>query len=234
MRSSHFTDPFTLKRLQHWDPRRLFPTLCFQYHDWRARRLFARCALPRLEPKNIGAGQALSDTSVTAQQYAVLGSCLRETAHLSEPCVEIGSFRGTTTRFLALHTARNVIAIDPFFGWGGCEADMAAFRRKTSDLARVTHLRLTSGEAALKVSRASFVFVDAVHDYANVRFDVGTYSQKLVTGGIVALHDADYLEFAGARLAIHEFLESHSEFSLLFHVHDLVAFQRSMHRQPDA
>ena len=230
-------DPFSLKRFSRWNPRRLFATLRFRYHDWRARLLFAHFALPKLEPEpdsEATAAEAPTDTGVSAQQYSVLKVCLQKTEHLREPCVEIGSFRGATTRFLACHSARNVIAVDPFFGWGGWETDMAEFLRKTRDLPNVTHVRLTSGNAALKVNSASLVFVDAVHDYANVRFDLATYAQKLVDGGIVALHDADNINFAGARLAIHEFSRSYPEFSLLFHVHDLVAFRRRVGPQSES
>ncbi|HEY5912464.1 MAG TPA: class I SAM-dependent methyltransferase [Verrucomicrobiae bacterium] len=223
-------DPFSLKHFRHWDPRRLIPTLGFRYHELKARLFFERYALRTISPLS-GASHAEeaqhpTDTSVTPEQYSVLRESLRLTEHLTNPCVEIGSYRGVTTRFLARATARRVVAVDPFMGWGGCEEDMRVFELNTKDLSNVTHLRLTSGKAAERIPTASFVFIDAVHDYANVRFDLANYMAKVPSGGVVALHDTDNRAFAGVRLAIQEHLGSHRDVVVLFHVVDLVVLQR--------
>ena len=48
--------------------------------------------------------------------------------------VEVGCFRGETTRCLAGATTRTLIAVDPFQGYGGAEADFAQFRLKVAGL----------------------------------------------------------------------------------------------------
>jgi hypothetical protein len=223
-------DPFSLKGLAYWDPRRLFPTFLFRFRELRARQRFTGNVLPIVNPlpftEVATARQTSGDTEVTPAQYNVLKEGLRLTEHIPDPCVEIGSFRGATTAFLARNTARKMIAVDPFFGWGGWEVDLQEFNKKTTGLENVMHLRLTAGQAASEIVSASFIFIDAVHDYANVSFELATYSPKVVVGGLVALHDTDNPNFAGVRQAIYEFSKDRPHFALLFHLHDLVVFQR--------
>ena len=70
---------------------------------------------------------------------------------------------------------------------------------------------------------ASFLFIDAVHDYVNTAFDIATWSPLLVPGGILALHDTDQEIFAGTRRAAFETL-GHDHFELLAHPSNLTLF----------
>src|SRR5947207_1170706 len=68
----------------------------------------------------------------------------------------------------------------------------------------------------------SLVFIDAVHDYVNTRFDIGAWLPLVVAGGIIALHDVDQIQFAGTRRAAAELA---SGYPLFAHVDNLVAVQ---------
>jgi len=95
-------------------------------------------------------------------QYLLSG--LRATEFLENTVVvEIGCYRGVTTRVLAQHTSRRVIAIDPYIGYGGSEQDYAKFKMNTEDVSNLAHQRMTSGEAFRnwKSHQASLVFIDA-------------------------------------------------------------------------
>jgi hypothetical protein len=66
------------------------------------------------------------------------------------------------------------------------------------------------------------MFIDAVHDYANTRFDIAAWRPLVVPGGIIALHDVDQPGFAGTRRAAAELL---SACPLFAHVDNLAAFR---------
>ena len=125
---------------------------------------------------------------------AHLLSALRATEHIRQTAiVEIGSYRGETTRCMAQATSRHVFAIDPYIGYGGANEDYRRFKSRTDDLPAVTHLKATSGFAARawKGVPISLLFIDAVHDYVNVRHDFSVWANLVVGGGIVAFHDTD-------------------------------------------
>ena len=221
------TDPFSLKSLSRIHPRRLGFVAWARFQDWLAARRYERYAVP-LKPPPDGPPPRTptADTAVTPDQYHILWSALRATESLAGTrVVEVGAFRGVTTAFLAAHTARPIIAVDPFRGYGGSDDDLAVFRANIAGLATVTHDRRTSGEAraAWPFGRTvSLCFIDAVHDYANTRFDIAAWLPLVVPGGIIALHDVDVPGFAGTRRAVAELLPTCPLFA---HVDNLAAFQ---------
>ena len=91
----------------------------------------------------------------------------------------------------------------------------------------VIHLRRTSGEAARELvnDSVSFVFIDAVHDYVNTRFDAIAWHSLLGPGGLIAFHDTDNLQFAGTRRAVFELMRERS-LSLEEHVGNLVILRK--------
>jgi hypothetical protein len=127
----------------------------------------------------------------------------------STVAVEVGCYRGETTRCLAGATARTIVAVDPYQGYGGADEDFARFRAKVGETSNVIHEPKTSGDAARNWAHpaASFVFIDAVHDYVNTSFDIEAWLPKLVPGGFLALHDVDQEIFAGTRRAAFELLD---------------------------
>ena len=159
---------------------------------------------------------------------AHLLSALRATEHIRQTAiVEIGSYRGETTRCLAQATSRHVFAIDPYIGYGGAGEDYRRFKSRTDDLPNVTHLKATSGSAARawKDVPISLLFIDAVHDYVNVHHDISIWKNLVVGGGFVALHDTDDPRFAGSRRAV---FEAARQFEMWAHPAGMV-----MLRKPD-
>jgi hypothetical protein len=222
-------DPFYYKQWPRADPRRLAFVMWSRFQESWSRLKFEKSTIPLLEPGGDERLPALDqfDTAVTPEQAMVLLDGIAFTERMVEPLVEVGSFRGVTTRLLASSTARKLMAVDPFAGYGGAAADLRIFEERISGLPNVTHLRESSGEAArrLRGDRFSFVFVDAVHDYVNTRFDSIAWGSLLRKDGLIAFHDTDNRAFAGTRRAVFQ-LQSGGQFELRNHVHDLVVLRK--------
>jgi predicted O-methyltransferase YrrM len=169
-----------------------------------------------------------ADTAVTPEQAACLLAALRCTEHMSTPVVEVGCYRGVTTKLLATNTARNLLGVDPFAGYGGAEQDLKIFQKRIDGVSNVIHLRRTSGEAARQLvkDRFSVVFIDAVHDYVNTRFDSIAWCSLIEKGGLIAFHDTDEANFPGTRRAVFELMRKHS-LSLEEHLANLVILRKS-------
>jgi predicted O-methyltransferase YrrM len=202
-------DPFSVKKLSKSNPLRLGYVALSRTQEIVSRARFNKLALPIKEFNSIPSVVTFdtSATAVTERQMAHLLAAVKCTEQLGNSAVvEIGSFRGETTRCLAQTTARTVFAVDPFAGYGGAAYDCEKFKARVTGLGNVIHLRSTSGSAARtwNAGPISLVFIDAVHDYVNVRFDILVWSQFLAGGGIIAVHDTDEKRFAGARRAVFE------------------------------
>ena len=219
-------DPFAVKRYPRWHPVRLaFKSLAVT-NEWEARRGFARYALPEKPWEDLPALPQVDwrATSVTPLQMRHLLRAVAMTdSHAGTVVVEVGCFRGETTRCLAGATSRPFIAVDPYQGYGGAEADFAQFRRTVAGLDNVVHESKTSGEAARSwtYGPASLIFIDAVHDYVNTSFDINAWLPKLVPGGLLALHDIDQAVYAGTRRAAFELL---GRLELLAHPENLALY----------
>jgi predicted O-methyltransferase YrrM len=223
-------DPFAFKRWSKFDPRRMAFVAWSRLQEQRSRRLFDRVAI-RLTPEvNFESAPPFeqSDTAVTKEQAGCLIRALHDTEQFSDPIAEIGCYRGVTTRLLASNTMRKVIGVDPFAGYGGAQQDYERFRERTGHLVNVTHLRCTSGEAARKMAQFqfSFVFIDAVHDYVNTRFDSIAWASLLRANGVIAFHDTDERHFAGTRRAVFDLVRE-SPLSLEIHVPNLVVLRNT-------
>jgi predicted O-methyltransferase YrrM len=164
---------------------------------------------------------------VTENQMAHLLAAVKDTEEGA--IAEIGSYRGETTRCLAQATNRAVFAVDPYIGYGGAEEEYGRFKLRIAGLRNVTHLKMTSGEAARAWNRGpiSLVFIDAVHDYVNARYDISVWSDLVVTGGIIALHDTDDPRFPGSRRAA---FEAAKRFHIWAHPPGMVLLRKSADR----
>ena len=201
-------DPFSVKCFSKLNPLRLGYVAYARYQERISHANFSGKALslellPSLEQIFFDRGS----TAVTEVQMAHLIAAVRETEPLGScAIVEIGSYRGETTRCLASATERRVFAVDPYIGYGGADEDYRRFKARTAGLSNVNHMKMTSGEAARDWSEGpiSLVFIDAVHDYVNVRFDIAVWSDRLSAGGLIAIHDTDDPQFPGSRRAVFE------------------------------
>ena len=225
------TDPFSFKRLSKLSPTRLAYTAWARWEERNSAKRFANFVLPSVLPAEIRLAPDYNphDTAVSPEQMAVLFTAIETIKALAQPAVEIGAYRGVTTQLLASHAGSNYYAIDPYIGYGGAEGDMEMFRSRTHGMPMVKHLRMTSGQAATHpgLEALSFCFIDAVHDYVNVRFDGAVWGERIVKGGLLAFHDTDEIGFAGVRRAVWEQLNAqNSPWILWSHVQGLVVLQR--------
>ena len=222
-------DPFAIKRYSKLDPRRVAFTAMARISDRVATSRFDRYALPITDEGALDevAESEIDDTDVNQRQMEVLSKHLVAVQQtLPGAIVEIGAYRGVTTRRMAeVAPDQTVYAIDPYIGYGGSDVDLAKFRARTSGVANITHIRKPSGEglADLTGTPISFIFIDAVHDYVNVRFDGGSWLKLLRPGGVIAFHDVDEIVFAGTRRAVWE-LAQHA--TLVAHVPGLVLLRK--------
>ncbi|TWU25795.1 class I SAM-dependent methyltransferase [Bythopirellula polymerisocia] len=207
------TDPFSLKSRSKLSPSRIAFTARARWCEYLAQRKFEAYELPRKEIEDlpdITTAVSWDDTSVTKLQLQHLLKGLEDTELIEGCVVELGSYRGETTIALSRHTARLVVAVDPFLGgWGATNEDFRTFINKIQDSPKIVHVHKTSGEGASswEYGPASFVFIDAVHNYVNVAFDISVWWPKLAVGGIMAFHDTDLRIFSGTRRAVHELVE---------------------------
>ena len=202
-------DPFAIKKYPKWHPYRLAFTARARLIEREARQNFEKYKIPYKIIQNLPevTDCDFSDTAVTPLQAQHLIHALQSTEHLQDTVVvEIGSYRGITTKLLASSTKRQVIAVDPYIDYGGSEEDYTHFQRNTDNISNITHIRKTSGGAAKNWDHLpiSLIFIDALHDYVNTAFDIASWLPMLVSGGLLTLHDTDQLTFAGTRKAVFE------------------------------
>ena len=179
-------NPYALKAMPFYNPLRFLlwvvPNRFWRFYCHFAEKPFSR----RLDSKSCNhfmqeRGAKLPDSSVTANQRALLLKALAETESLGTPIAEIGCFNGATTRAFASQTTRKIFAIDPYANPKNSEAAYAKFCEATNTMPHVKHLRQSSGEAAhtLAGTQLSLVFIDAVHDYLNTWFDFIVWNELL-------------------------------------------------------
>jgi len=225
------TDPFSLKQRSKLSPVRLVYTAWARWEERKSIRRFDTFALPSVLPTDLSQTPDYErrDTAVTPEQMAILIAAARMAETLEKPVVEIGAYRGVTTQLLASHCHSAYYAIDPYIGYGGAEGDRQIFHSRTAGMPTVHHLRMTSGQAGSHpgLEALSFCFIDAVHDYVNVRFDGAVWGSRIQKGGLLAFHDTDEPGFAGVRRAVWEQLNApNSPWALWAHVEGLVVLQK--------
>ena len=131
------------------------------------------------------------------------------TTHKSGIFIEIGSFRGGSTAYLAEKSNAIVFAVDTFLPYeinGEMISDtFEYFLRNTIHVReKINILKMTSVEASkLFLPVFDFIFIDAAHDYESVKKDIEVWLPKLKPDGILAGHD--YCEkFPGVMKAVQE------------------------------
>lgn len=129
---------------------------------------------------------------------------LREKAKTRMVVVEVGCWMGITTRELATVTPGKVYAVDT---WAGSEEHKELLLNKDTDwlfrcfqgnvngLDNVRPVRRSSVVAASDFYAMGIcpdmVFIDAAHDYENVKADILAWREVLAEGGLLCGHDFD-------------------------------------------
>lgn len=149
-----------------------------------------------------------------------------ELAHLAERArdakciVELGSWKGRSTKALAMQTKGKVYAVDSWRGSGdgdatGVEADKrgaATIKGEFYDNVATLHLNVVvtdcehafAGTALKHVTgEVDFAFIDGDHAYEHVKRDIVTCLDLMAPGGIISGHDFNE---AGVEKAVRELL----------------------------
>lgn len=225
-------DPFC-SELPIWHPKRSLMKFYVALCERSARSKFKAAELPQRTVnavKPVPFEEGADETAVTPLQLGYLLHAVSLTESMPDTAiVELGSYRGVTTRALARSTARKVVAVDRYLPrWAEAESALADFRRRTANLPNVTLCRQSSGQAAAQwnLGPISMLFVDAQHNYVNTRFDVNVWQRHLIDGALVAMHDVDRKHFAGTRLAAYELM---TRYELVAHVDNLALFRHPKH-----
>ena len=141
---------------------------------------------------------------------------LANQAERSKIIVEIGCWKGCTTRALADNTSGTVYAVDTFKGSVNEEKHQRldehpedwlynTFLTNTAGIPNLILMRMTSVEAAAELAKknvkVNMVFLDASHDYDSVKADILAWTPLLAPRGLLCGHDRDW---DGVRQATNE------------------------------
>jgi hypothetical protein len=74
-------------------------------------------------------------------------------------------------------------------------------------------LRMTSNQALsmLEDDTYDFVFIDGLHTYEQLKWDLENYSKLIKSGGVVACHDYNHPFFPDLTIAIDEFVKKYNK-----------------------
>ena len=111
--------------------------------------------------------------------------------------IEVGTFLGGSAEIFLQHSDARVICVDTFQGTEGENTAkvpswaMLRYARERLSSDRVTFIVGDSRQAAelMADGLADMIFLDAAHDYENVRADINAWRPKLKQGGTFAGHD---------------------------------------------
>ena len=110
--------------------------------------------------------------------------------------VEIGSFRGRSAIILAKAAPvdAEIIAIDPYAGWGAGPEDLEHFNRNLERAGvrdRVRHIADFSSAAIRDVPPPiDLLYIDGAHEFPAARSDISQWGVLVSQGGTMLIHDA--------------------------------------------
>jgi hypothetical protein len=104
--------------------------------------------------------------------------------------MEIGVKRGAFSAFvLSRSDIDTMVAIDPWSGQGGGEVDYELAKGHLKSFGPRCVIDRRHGTDAAKDYKVDFAYVDALHDYDNVKADIEAVWPSINSGGILAGHD---------------------------------------------
>jgi len=145
-------------------------------------------------------------------------------AACNKDVLEVGSFKGLSSYCLAT-TAKSLLCVDTFKADGGGQTQtgdtLAEYLSAVSRFNNVEYIPDTSFNASKIVSEMfDVIFIDAMHDYENIKNDIAYWLPKLKTPGLMLLHDYQQ-GFPGIVQAVNEAFGQPSQV-----VHTLAVIQR--------
>lgn len=151
---------------------------------------------------------------IVTRAYEIEGWCKRnellylaEIAANSNFSIEVGSHAGRSTQAMA--NSRRLVCVDTFEN----EEIFEKFKKNIENHKNTQFLRGKSVEIAENFPNmcADLIFIDASHEYEDVKADIEAYWKKLGDGGRLVLHD--YIpEFEGVMKATDEFIDKMGAF----------------------
>ena len=133
--------------------------------------------------------------------------------------VEIGSWMGKSSIYMGIEiiNSKKNIKFDCIDNWkyGNGDIIYIKFLKNIKTISnRINHYRLDSVKASTLYQDSSldFIYIDASHEYNDVKDDLYHWYPKLKKGGIIAGHDY-HNRFSGLKKAVNEFF-SDKEFEI--------------------
>jgi len=137
--------------------------------------------------------------------------------------VEVGSYKGQSAAFMAVEIInsqknirldcvdmRETEKVESTQYYQKQENLVATFLQNTwpvLDVIRPIHLSSVEASKLYKDESLDFVFIDAAHDYDNVKLDLESWFPKIKQSGVIAGHDYGiYSGFTGVNTAVKSFL----------------------------
>lgn len=139
---------------------------------------------------------------------------LAKQAQVSKIILEIGSYKGRSTRALADNTTGLILCIDP---WGQVEYPLPEGQFLNCDVFKIFRENLSphiqSGRVLpLKMQskdfehgfKFDFIFIDGLHSYEGVKQDIEVAKRYIIPGGTIAGHDYGRHDWPGVKRAVNE------------------------------
>lgn len=126
--------------------------------------------------------------------------------------LEVGAFMGLSAWGMA-QTAKSVTSVDTFRAHtdGQRQADdittLAAYQKAVERFDNVKYPYVGTSEQAWRVAdhiQFDMIFIDAMHDYENVKADIARWWPRVRDGGVFAMHDYAHGDFPGVKQAADE------------------------------
>tara|TARA_B100001750_G_scaffold181686_1_gene150283 strand:- start:2744 stop:3409 length:666 start_codon:yes stop_codon:yes gene_type:complete len=123
--------------------------------------------------------------------------------------LEIGYSSGkANTIFNKFFNFKRIVAIDDFTAEMSSTDLLANLMRKNLTLICGSSYNKNNQKIINDFGPYDLIFVDASHEYKDVKKDLNNYSKLLKSGGILIAHDIDSLEYNGVKKAWNEFKKS--------------------------
>lgn|SRR3990167_3222862 len=139
---------------------------------------------------------------------------LADHASRADVVIEVGSYKGRSTRALGDSCRGKVYAVDP---WGRylkddgtmyhLNPDLETFKRNVQDLidaGRVVPVRGLVKDVLDLLEPADLVFLDGDHRYENVLRELGMFGKLLKPKGVLSGHDYGHPSWPGVKQAVDE------------------------------